>query len=427
MISSVIEIIRERFTLKKNRVVITGLGAVTPLGNDLATTWDNLIAGKSGVGLLTRVDSSDFPVKVAAELKDFDSGNFMEKKEARKMDRFTQYAVASALMAVEDANLKITSENADRVGVWIGSGIGGMETYEQQFKIFQEKGLRRVSPFFVPMLIPDMAAGQVSIVVGAKGINSCTVTACASGANSIGDAYKVIERGDADVMITGGCEAPITSMAIAGFCAAKALSTNPDPQTASRPFDLNRDGFIMGEGGGILIIESLEHAKKRGARIYAEIVGYGATGDAHHITAPAPDGEGGVRAMRMALNDAGLNPEDIDYMNAHGTSTYYNDKYETLAVKQVFGEYAPKLAVSSTKSMTGHLLGAAGAVEAIFSVKAIVEGIIPPTINLETPDPECDLDYVVNQARKQEVRAVLSNSLGFGGHNATLIFKKYSE
>ncbi|QOY34158.1 beta-ketoacyl-ACP synthase II [Anaerobacillus isosaccharinicus] len=412
--------------MKRNRVVITGLGAVTPLGNSVATTWENVVAGKSGVGKLTRVDASQFPTVVAAELKDFDPGHFMDKKEARKMDRFTQYAVASSLMAVEDAKLEINEKNADRIGVWIGSGIGGMETYEQQFAIFQEKGHRRVSPFFVPMLIPDMAAGQVSITLGAKGMNSCTVTACASGANSIGDAFKVIERGDADVMVTGGCEAPITNMAMAGFSAAKALSTNPDPATASRPFDLNRDGFVMGEGGGILILESLEHAQMRGAKIYAEIVGYGATGDAYHITAPAPEGEGGVRAMRMALKDAGLSPEDIDYMNAHGTSTHYNDKYETLAIKQVFGDHAKKLAVSSTKSMTGHLLGAAGAVEAIFSVKAIEDGIIPPTINYETPDPECDLDYVPNEARRQEVRAVLSNSLGFGGHNATLVFKKFN-
>lgn len=412
--------------MKRNRVVITGLGAVTPLGNSVATTWENVVAGKSGVGKLTRVDANQFPTVVAAELKDFDPGNFMDKKEARKMDRFTQYAVASSLMAVEDAKLEINEKNADRIGVWIGSGIGGMETYEQQFAIFQEKGHRRVSPFFVPMLIPDMAAGQVSITLGAKGMNSCTVTACASGANSIGDAFKVIERGDADAMVTGGCEAPITNMSMAGFSAAKALSTNPDPATASRPFDLNRDGFVMGEGAGILILESLEHAQMRGAKIYAEIVGYGATGDAYHITAPAPEGEGGVRAMRMALKDAGLSPEDIDYMNAHGTSTHYNDKYETLAIKQVFGDHAKKLAVSSTKSMTGHLLGAAGAVEAIFSVKAIEDGIIPPTINYETPDPECDLDYVPNEARRQEVRAVLSNSLGFGGHNATLVFKKFN-
>lgn len=411
--------------MKKNRVVITGLGAVTPLGNNVTSTWENIIEGKSGVGKMTRIDASQFPATVAAELQDFDATNFIEKKDIRKMDRFTQYAVASAIMAVEDANLKITSENADRIGVWIGSGIGGMETYEQQYQNFQEKGYRRVSPFFVPMLIPDMASGQVSITLGAKGINSCTVTACASGANSIGDAFKVIERGDADVMITGGSEAPITNMSVAGFCAAKALSTNQDPNSASRPFDLNRDGFVMGEGSGILILESLEHAQNRGANIYAEIVGYGATGDAYHVTAPAPEGEGGVRAMRMALKDAGLEPEEINYMNAHGTSTHYNDKYETLAIKQVFGDYSSNLAVSSTKSMTGHLLGAAGAVEAIFSVKAIQDGIIPPTINYETPDPDCDLDYVPNKARKQEVNAVLSNSLGFGGHNATLIFKKF--
>lgn len=413
--------------MKKNRVVVTGLGAVTPIGNDVKTAWENAINGKSGIGILTRLNPDDFPVKVACELKDFDPTKFIDQKEARKMDRFTQYAVASALMAVEDANLKITPENADRIGVWIGSGIGGMETYEQQFKIFMEKGYRRVSPFFVPMMIPDMASGQVSIMLGAKGINSCTVTACATGTHSIGDAFKAIQRGDADVMITGGTEAPITTMAIAGFNAAKALSTNPDPKTACRPFDLNRDGFIMGEGAGVIVLESLEFAKKRGAKIYAEIVGYGATGDAYHITAPAPGGEGGVRAMRMALEDAGMQPEEIDYINAHGTSTEYNDKYETMAIKTVFGDHAYKLAISSTKSMTGHLLGAAGAVEAIFSVKAIEEGIIPPTINYETPDPECDLDYVPNEFRKQEVKAVLSNSLGFGGHNAALIFKAYEE
>ncbi len=413
--------------MKKNRVVVTGLGAVTPIGNDVKTTWENAINGKSGIDILTRLNPDDFPVKVAGEVKDFDPTQFIDRKETRKMDRFTQYAVASALMAVEDANLKITPENADRIGVWIGSGIGGMETYEQQFKIYMEKGYRRVSPFFVPMMIPDMASGQVSIILGAKGINSCTVTACATGTNSIGDAFKAIQRGDADVMITGGTEAPITTMAIAGFNAAKALSTNPDPKTACRPFDLNRDGFIMGEGAGVIVLESLEFAKKRGAKIYAEIVGYGATGDAYHITAPAPGGEGGVRAMRMALDDAGMQPEEIDYINAHGTSTEYNDKYETMAIKTVFGDHAYKLAISSTKSMTGHLLGAAGAVEAIFSVKAIEEGIIPPTINYETPDPECDLDYVPNESRKQKVRAVLSNSLGFGGHNATLIFKAYEE
>ncbi|MGG3005029.1 beta-ketoacyl-ACP synthase II [Geobacillus stearothermophilus] len=411
--------------MEKRRVVVTGIGAVTPLGNDAETTWKNIIAGQSGIDIVTRVNPDDFPAKVAAEVKDFDPSLFIDRREARKMDRFTQFAVAAALMAVKDANLNIHESNAERVGVWIGSGIGGMETFEQQFEIFQQRGYRRVSPFFVPMMIPDMAAGQVSIILGAKGINSCTVTACATGANSIGDAFKVIQRGDADVMITGGTEAPITKMSFAGFCANTALSTNPDPKTASRPFDKNRDGFVMGEGAGIIVLEELEHALRRGAKIYAEIVGYGATADAYHITAPAPGGEGGVRAMRQALQDAGLKPEDIDYINAHGTSTEYNDKYETEAIKEVFGDHAYKLAVSSTKSMTGHLLGATGAVEAIFSVLAIRDGIIPPTINYETPDPECDLDYVPNEARKQDVRAVLSNSFGFGGHNATLIFKKY--
>ncbi|WP_033843297.1 beta-ketoacyl-ACP synthase II [Geobacillus sp. FSL W8-0032] len=411
--------------MEKKRVVVTGLGAVTPLGNDVETTWKNIVAGQSGIDIVTRVNPDDFPAKVAAEVKDFDPSLFVDRREARKMDRFTQFAVAAALMAVKDAKLEINEQNAERIGVWIGSGIGGMETFEQQFEIFQQRGYRRVSPFFVPMMIPDMAAGQVSILLGTKGINSCTVTACATGANSIGDAFKVIQRGDADVMIAGGTEAPITKMSFAGFCANTALSTNPDPKTASRPFDKHRDGFVMGEGAGIVVLEELEHALRRGAKIYAEIVGYGATADAYHITAPAPGGEGGVRAMRQALQDAGLKPEDIDYINAHGTSTEYNDKYETAAIKEVFGDHAYRLAVSSTKSMTGHLLGATGAVEAIFSVLAIRDGVIPPTINYETPDPECDLDYVPNEARKQEVRAVLSNSFGFGGHNATLIFKNY--
>ncbi|MGE6260207.1 beta-ketoacyl-ACP synthase II [Heyndrickxia sporothermodurans] len=411
--------------MEKKRVVVTGLGTVSPVGNDVETTWKNIIAGKSGVGPLTRVNPDDYPAKVAAEVKDFDIENFIEKKEARKMDRFTHYALAASMMAVKDAKLTINDENANRVGVWIGSGIGGMETFENQFETFQKRGYRRVSPFFVPMMIPDMAAGQVSIFLGAKGINSCTVTACATGTNSIGDAFKVIQRGDADVMITGGAEAPITRMSVAGFCANTALSTNPDPNTASRPFDLNRDGFVIGEGAGIVILEELEHALARGANIYAEIVGYGATGDAHHITAPAPGGEGGVRAMKAALNDGGVLPEEIDYINAHGTSTEYNDKYETMAVKEVFGEHAYKLAISSTKSMTGHLLGAAGGVEAIFSVLAIKDGMIPPTINLETSDPECDLDYVKDGFRKQDVNVVMSNSLGFGGHNATIVFKKY--
>ncbi|MCY8230525.1 beta-ketoacyl-ACP synthase II [Priestia endophytica] len=409
----------------KRRVVVTGVGALTPLGNDAKTSWENAIKGVSGIGELTRVDKEEFSAKVAAEVKDFEVEKYMDRREARKMDRFTQYAVAASLMAVEDAKLEITEEIAPNVGVWIGSGIGGMETFENQFTTLTEKGARRVSPFFVPMMIPDMAAGQVSIALGAKGFNSCTVTACATGTNSIGDAFKVIQRGDADAMVTGGTEAPITRMSLAGFCANKALSTNPDPKTACRPFDSDRDGFIMGEGAGILVLEELEHALARGAHIYAEIVGYGATGDAHHITAPAPGGEGGARAMRMALENAGLKPEDIDYINAHGTSTEYNDKYETMAIKEVFGEHAKKLAISSTKSMTGHLLGAAGGIEAIFSVKTIEDSIIPPTINYQTPDEDCDLDYVPNEARSQEVNVVLSNSLGFGGHNATLIFKKY--
>ncbi|KDE24136.1 beta-ketoacyl-ACP synthase II [Bacillus subtilis] len=411
--------------MTKKRVVVTGLGALSPLGNDVDTSWNNAINGVSGIGPITRVDAEEYPAKVAAELKDFNVEDYMDKKEARKMDRFTQYAVVAAKMAVEDADLNITDEIAPRVGVWVGSGIGGLETLESQFEIFLTKGPRRVSPFFVPMMIPDMATGQISIALGAKGVNSCTVTACATGTNSIGDAFKVIQRGDADVMVTGGTEAPLTRMSFAGFSANKALSTNPDPKTASRPFDKNRDGFVMGEGAGIIVLEELEHALARGAKIYGEIVGYGSTGDAYHITAPAQDGEGGARAMQEAIKDAGIAPEEIDYINAHGTSTYYNDKYETMAIKTVFGEHAHKLAVSSTKSMTGHLLGAAGGIEAIFSILAIKEGVIPPTINIQTPDEECDLDYVPDEARRQELKYVLSNSLGFGGHNATLIFKKY--
>lgn len=413
--------------MTKRRVVVTGIGAVTPLGNDAETTWKKIQEGISGVGILTRLNPDDYPAKVVAEVKDFNVEDFIDKKDARKMDRFTHYAVAASLMAVKDAGLEINDDNSHRVGVWIGSGIGGMETFENQFETFLNKGHRRVSPFFVPMMIPDMAAGQVSITLGARGFNSCTVTACATGTNSIGDAFKVIQRGEADAMVTGGAEAPISRMAMAGFCANKALSTNPDPGTASRPFDLNRDGFVMGEGAGIVVLEELEHALARGAKIYAEIVGYAATGDAYHITTPAPGGEGGARAMKMAIEDAELKPEDIGYINAHGTSTDYNDKFETLAIKEVFGDHANKLAVSSTKSMTGHLLGLAGGVEAIFTVLALKDSVLPPTINLQTPDPECDLDYVPNVARKQEVHAALSNSLGFGGHNATIVFRKYEE
>jgi len=411
--------------MKKHRVVVTGIGAVTPLGNDAKTSWQQVVENKSGIDVITKVDKDQFPVKVAGEVKDFNPTDHIERREARRMDLFTQYAVAAAKMAVEDANLTIDESNADRVGVWIGSGIGGMDTYEEQTRRFIDKGYRRVSPFFVPMLIPDMAAGQVSIQLGAKGINSCTVTACASGANSIGDAFKAVQRGDADYMITGGTESPITNMAFAGFSAMKALSLNEDPNTASRPFDKNRDGFVMGEGAGIIVIESLEKALERGAHIYAEIVGYGATGDAFHITAPAENGEGAARAMQMALDDAKIAPSEVDYINAHGTSTELNDKYETAAIKTVFGDHAYELAVSSTKSMTGHLLGAAGGVEAIFSIMSIHDSLIPATLNYETPDEECDLDYVPNESRKQTVNVVMSNSLGFGGHNATLLFKKY--
>ncbi|WP_099157181.1 beta-ketoacyl-ACP synthase II [Virgibacillus ndiopensis] len=412
--------------MEARRVVVTGLGAVSPLGNDVQSTWSNIVAGNSGIDFVTKVNKDDFPAKVAAEIKDFDPTKYMDKKDARKMDPFTQYAVAAAKMAVEDANLTINEDIANRVGVWIGSGIGGMQTWEDQHTKLLEKGPRKVSPFFVPMMIPDMAAGQVSIQLGAKGINSCSTTACASGANSIGDAFKVIQRGGADYMITGGTEAPISNMAFAGFSSAKALSLNEDPSKASRPFDQNRDGFVMGEGAGIIILETLESAQKRGAKIYGEIVGYGATGDAYHITAPALDGEGAARAMQQALNDAEMTPSDIDYINAHGTSTNLNDKFETQAIKTVFNEYARDVAISSTKSMTGHLLGAAGGIESVIALKSIEDGIIPATTNYETPDPECDLDYVPNEARKQDVNVVMSNSLGFGGHNVALIFKKFN-
>lgn len=413
--------------MDKRRVVVTGVGAVTPIGNDAETSWENAKKGVNGVAKMTRLNPDDFPVKIAAELKDFDVEKYLEKKEARKMDRFTHYAIASAEMAVQDSGLVIDDSNANRVGVWIGSGIGGMETFETQYEIFLNRGHRRVSPFFVPMMIPDMGSGQVSIRFGAKGINSTTVTACATATNSIGDAFKVIERGDADAMITGGAEAPITKMSLAGFTANKALSLNPDPETACRPFDKDRDGFIIGEGAGIVILEEYEHAKARGAKIYAEIVGYGATGDAYHITAPAPNGEGAARAMKMAIDDAGITPDKVDYINAHGTSTPYNDEYETQAIKTVFGEHAKKLAISSTKSMTGHTLGASGGIEAIFALLTIRDNIIAPTIHLKNQDEVCDLDYIPNEAREANVNVVISNSFGFGGHNATLVFKRIED
>ncbi|VEI04933.1 beta-ketoacyl-ACP synthase II [Kurthia zopfii] len=411
--------------MTKHRVVITGIGAVTPLANDAHATWEAVKKGESGVGLLTRIDAEKFPVSVAAEVTDFDIEQYVVKKEARKMDRFTHYAIAASTMAVKDADLTIDESNADRIGVWLGSGIGGMETFEQQYNNLITKGPRRVSPFFVPMMIPDMAAGQVSIHLGAKGINTCTVTACATGTNSIGDAFKVIQRGDADAMITGGTEAPITELSVAGFCSNTALSLNQDPKTASRPFDKDRDGFVMGEGAGVVVLESLEFALARGAKIYGEVVGYGASGDAYHITAPAPGGEGAARAMNQAIQDAGIEPSQIDYINAHGTSTYYNDMLETEAIKKVLGDHAQKVAISSTKSMTGHMLGAAGGVEAIFSVLALKEGIVPPTMNLQNQAEECDLNYTPNAAVEKTMDYALSNSFGFGGHNATLVFKKY--
>ncbi|MCO7126680.1 beta-ketoacyl-ACP synthase II [Sporolactobacillus shoreicorticis] len=409
----------------KRRVVVTGLGAVTPLGNDVATTWVNAISGKSGIGIVTRVNPDDFRAKVAGEVKDFDPEKFVDRKEALRMDRFAQFAVAAAKMAVEDADYTIDETNAERTGVWIGSGIGGMETYEKELRVAIERGFRRVSPFFVPMMIPDMASGQVSILLGTKGINSCTVTACATGTDSIGSAYKAIQRGDNDVILCGGSEAPLTNMSFAGFTSARALSTNPDPKTACRPFDKNRDGFVMGEGAGVLLLESLESAQKRGAHIYAEIAGYGATSDAFHVTRPDPNGQGAIRSMQMALDDAAVKSDQVDYVNAHGTSTEANDSTETKAVKAVFGDGAHDLAISSTKSMTGHLLGASGGVEAILCIKAIEEGIVPPTINYKTPDEACDLNYVPNEALKKEVNVALSNSFGFGGHNATLAFKKF--
>jgi len=412
----------------KKRVVVTGLGAVTPLGNNVSSTWENIKNGVSGIDRAVRIDVDKVDVKLAGEVKGFEPENFMDKKEARRMGRFSQFAVAAAKMAFADAGLQM-GENVipERVGVWIGSGIGGLGEFEEQYRKFLDKGQRRVNPFTIPMFIPDMASGRVSIELGAKGINNCSVTACASGANSIGDAFRAIQFGNADVIVAGGAEASITEMTIAGFSNMTALSTNPDPKKASRPFDKNRDGFVIAEGAGVIILEELEHALNRGAQIYGEMIGYGSTGDAYHITSPAPNGEGAARAMMLALEDAGIPAEQVDYINAHGTSTPLNDLYETKAIKEVFKEHAFELSVSSTKSMTGHMLGAAGGVEAIFSLLTIKDGILPPTINYETPDEELDLDYVPNIAKKKEVHVVLSNSLGFGGHNASLAFKKFTE
>ncbi|WP_071393976.1 beta-ketoacyl-ACP synthase II [Bacillus tuaregi] len=412
----------------KKRVVITGIGAVTPVGNDAEASWESVIKGQSGIAPAIMIDVEKVDVKLAGEVKGFTPEDFIDRKEARRMGRFSQFAVAASKMAVDDAGLQI-GENVEpeRVGVWIGSGIGGLGEFEEQYRKFLDKGQRRVNPFTIPMFIPDMAAGRVSIELGAKGMNNCSVTACASGSNSIGDAFREVQNGNVEVMVAGGTEASITEMTIAGFSNMTALSTNPDPDTACRPFDKNRDGFVIAEGAGIIILEELEHALARGAKIYGELIGYGATGDAYHITSPAPDGEGAARAILLALKDAAILPEQVDYINAHGTSTPLNDLYETKAIKNVFKEYAYELSVSSTKSMTGHMLGAAGAVEAIFSLLAIRDSIMPPTIHYVTKDEDLDLDYVPNTAREKNLQIVLSNSFGFGGHNATLVFRKYSE
>ncbi|KHF32367.1 3-oxoacyl-[acyl-carrier-protein] synthase 2 [Paenibacillus sp. P1XP2] len=411
----------------KHRVVITGMGVVTALGHDLDTFWNNLMAGKSGVSRIESFDVSEYPTQIAASVKDFNPENFMDKKEARKMDRFVQFAVAAGKSALQHSGLDIAKDaDANRVGVSIGSGIGGLGTWEDQHNILLEKGPKRVSPFFIPMMIANMASGQLSIMLGAKGPNTTPVTACATGSHAIGDSFKLIQRGDADVMICGGAEATIRPTGMAGFCAMRAMSTrNDEPEKASRPFDTGRDGFVMGEGAGILVLESLEHAQKRGARIIAEVVGYGLSGDAYHITEPDPDGP--ARCMTMALRDAGLDPEAVDYINAHGTSTPVGDRSETIAIKKALGDHAAKVAVSSTKSMTGHLLGAAGGVEAVICGLSLEHQKIAPTINLENQDPECDLDYVPNHARDAKLDVVMSNSFGFGGHNATIILKKFDE
>ena len=406
------------------RVVITGLGAVTPLGLDAPSTWDSAVSGRSGVGWIEAFDASDYPVRIAAEVRGFDPGDLVPPKEARRMDRNVLLAVSAAKEAWDDAGLD--GVDPARVGILVGSAIGGIATIVEQQQVFSERGPDRVSPFFIPMIIINMASGVIAMRFGAKGPNSSVVTACATGNHAIGEAMRIIERGDADVMIAGGSEAIIVPLTIAGFSQMKAMSTrNDEPTKASRPFDAGRDGFVCGEGGGLVVLESLEHARQRDARIYAEMVGYGMTGDAHHMTAPDPEGDGAARAMAAALRDGGLEPSTVGYINAHGTSTPYNDKFETIAIKRVFGEHAKKVPVSSTKSMTGHLLGAAGGIEAIATAFAIHHGVLPPTINYETPDPDCDLDYIPNKARKQEVEIALTNAFGFGGTNATLALKKF--
>ena len=413
--------------MNKRRVVVTGVGLITPLGTGTEKSWKNLLDGRSGIRKITQFDATHFTCQVAGEVPDFEINQFIEIKEQKKMDRFIHFAFAAAKMAVEDSGLKITKDNADRTGVLVGSGIGGLSAIEHYHTILLEKGPKRISPFFIPMLIINLAAGQISIHFGAKGPNSAVATACASGTHSIGDAFKIIKRGEADAMISGGTEAVITPLAVGGFSSMKALSTrNNEPEKASRPFDRDRDGFVMGEGAGIMVLEDMEHALSRGAKIYAEITGYGMTGDAYHITSPPPEGEGAARCMRASLKDANIHPEEIEYINAHGTSTKYGDELETQAIKSVFGKHAYKFAVSSTKSMTGHLLGAAGGVEGVICALSIFNKIIPPTINLENPDPECDLDYIPNKARAMDINMAMSNSFGFGGTNACIIFRKYT-
>ena len=411
----------------KRRVVVTGLGVISPIGNDIGTFWGSLLAGKSGIGPAKSFDVSAFDSRIAGEVKDFDPARYFDFKEAKRMEKFSQYAAAASKEAVKDSGLDLTIEDLTQIGVLIGSGMGSLRMIEEQYKTYLEKGPSRISPFMIPMMIANEAAGQVSILLGLKGPNSCTVTACASGANAIGDAFRVIQNGDAEAMLTGGTESCITPLGVGGFCALKALSRrNDSPQKASRPFDKDRDGFVIAEGAGIVVLESLEHALKRKARIYAEMSGYGMSGDAYHMTAPDPTGEGAMRSMRGALKDSGIKPEEVDYINAHGTSTALNDKIETLAIKKLFGAHASKLAVNSTKSMTGHLLGAAGGVEFIVCCLSIHHSKLHPTVNQENPDPECDLDYVPNLSRDKEVNIALSNSLGFGGHNVTLAVRKFS-
>lgn len=412
----------------RKRVVITGIGCISPLGNDVSALWRNITAGKSGVGPITNYDTSRFEVKIGAEIKDFDGVTLFGARDARRMDRFVQFALASALQAVKHADLTVTEVNRDRIGVMLGTGIGGMSTLFQQMEVFFQRGPDRVSPFLVPMMLPDTAAGMIAIQLGVRGPNMAIVSACASGTNAIGEAAEMIRRGDADVIITGGAEAVIVPIAMAGLGVMNALSKrNAEPERASRPFDMDRDGFVMGEGGAVLVLESHDNAKNRGAQILGEISGYGTSNDAYHISAPSENGAGAALCMRSALDDAGMTGSDIGYINAHGTSTQLNDKSETAAIKTVFGNHAYNIPVSSTKSMTGHLLGAAGALEALICVKVLQDGILPPTINYETPDPECDLDYVPNQARPAVVQNIMSNSFGFGGHNASIILSRFSE